>query len=192
MLGKKENSGNAKGRSEKGGTVKRGLFVGRFQPYHLGHHNALKNALLQVNEMVIVVGSPKESFQPQNPFTAGERLEMISAALREDGIFAKCYIIPVDDILEYALWTARIKSYCPAFAIVFTNNPLVRELFEADGYRVEKLVSNNSRLDSTKVRSCILKGESLKGLVPEAVEEFLEAINAKKRAESIVADEVKQ
>ncbi len=175
-----------------GFALKRGLFVGRFQPYHLGHHNALKNALAKVDEMVIVVGSAKESFQGQNPFTAGERIEMISEALREENLFEKCYIVPVDDISEYALWSQRIKSYCPKFEIVFTNNPLVKELFEADGYKVEKLVSNAKTLDSTKVRKKIMEGGGLGGLVPKSVEAFLKKINARKRIESILKDEVKQ
>lgn len=176
----------------RGKKMKRGLFVGRFQPYHTGHHNALRNAFAKVDEMVIVVGSARESFQPQNPFTAGERIEMISSALKEDGLFSKCYIIAVDDISEYALWTQRIKSYCPHFDIVFTNNPLVKELFEADGYKVEKLVSNNKSIDSTKVREKIMKGEGIAEMVPKAVEAFLEKNGARKRIESILKDEEKQ
>jgi nicotinamide-nucleotide adenylyltransferase len=172
--------------------MKRGLFVGRFQPYHLGHHNALKNALKQVDEMVIVVGSAKESFQKENPFTAGERVEMIGLALKEDKIFEKCYIICVDDISEYALWTQRIRAYCPSFDLVFTNNPLVKELFETDGTKVQKLISNNAKIDSTKIREKILKGKNISKYVPNAVEKFLKKINAKKRIESIMKDEIKQ
>ncbi|MEK6957791.1 MAG: nicotinamide-nucleotide adenylyltransferase [archaeon] len=172
--------------------MKRGLFVGRFQPYHLGHHNALLNALKEVDEMAIVVGSARESFQEKNPFTAGERIEMIGVAMQEEKIFGKCYIIAVDDVSEYALWAQRIKSYCPKFDIVFTNNPLVKELFEADNYKVKKLVSNNAHIDSTAVRQKILKGESLEKLVPKSVEKFLKQINAKKRIESIISDEIKQ
>lgn len=176
----------------KNANPKRGLFVGRFQPYHMGHHNALKNALKSVDEMIIVVGSAKESFQPQNPFTSGERIEMIGLALKEDKMFDKCYILGVDDISEYALWAQRIRSYSPKFDIVFTNNPLVKELFEADGYSVEKLVSNSKNIDSTAVREKILMGEKLSGIVPLAVENYLKQINAKKRIESILQDEVKQ
>ena len=166
--------------------------MGRFQPYHLGHHNALLNSLKSVNEMVIVVGSSKESFQPENPFTAGERIEMISEALRESKIYGKCFIIPVDDIKEYALWTQRIKSFSPNFGVVFTNNPLVKELFEADGYKVEKMVSNSKHIESTSVREKIMKGGSLADLVPASVENYLKKINARKRINSILEDEVKQ
>ncbi len=179
-------------KTNAGKNPKRGLFVGRFQPYHTGHHNALKNALHEVDEMIIVVGSARESFLPQNPFTAGERIEMISAALKEDGIFEKCYIIAVDDISEYALWAQRIKSYCPRFDIVFTNNPLVKELFEADGYLVRKLVSQNGHIDSTKVRKKIMDGKNISGMVPKSVDAFLGKIGAQKRIRSILQDEEKQ
>ena len=172
--------------------MKRGLFVGRFQPYHLGHHNALLNALKDVGEMIIVIGSSKESFQHDNPFTAGERMEMIGLALKESKTFAKCYIVPVEDIKEYALWTQRIKSFCPSFDIVFTNNPLVKELFEADGHKVKRLVSNHREIDSTTVRTRILEGKSLRGIIPKSVENYLKKINAKRRLQSILEDEVKQ
>ncbi|VVB99521.1 Nicotinamide-nucleotide adenylyltransferase [uncultured archaeon] len=172
--------------------MKRGLFVGRFQPYHSGHHNALKNALKEVDEMVIVVGSAKESFQLENPFTSGERIEMTGLALKEDKIFDKCYIVAVDDISEFALWTQRIRAYCPKFDVVYTNNPLVKELFEADHCPVKKLVSNSSEIDSTRIRENIAIGESISGMVPKAVEKFLEKIDARKRILSITQDEVKQ
>ncbi|MCR4335374.1 MAG: nicotinamide-nucleotide adenylyltransferase [archaeon] len=172
--------------------MKRGLFVGRFQPYHTGHHQALLNGLKKVDEMIIVIGSSKESFQPENPFTAGERIEMISEALKESKIYEKCFIIPVEDIKEYALWTQRIKSFCPNFDIVFSNNPLVKELFEADGYKVEKMVSDNGHIDSTKVRKKILNKKSLSDVLPKSVETYLKKINAQKRIKSILEDEIKQ
>jgi len=37
--------------------TKRGLFVGRFQPFHKGHLRAVKDILGKVDELVIVVGS---------------------------------------------------------------------------------------------------------------------------------------
>ena len=172
--------------------MKRGLFVGRFQPYHLGHHHALLNALKQVDEMVIVIGSSKESFQEENPFTAGERIEMASVALKESKVFEKCFLVPVEDIKEYALWTQRIKSFCPGFEIVFSNNPLVKELFEADGYKVERSVSNNGDIHSTDVREKILNGQDLSKALPKSVEAYLKKINAQKRIKSILEKEVKQ
>ena len=73
--------------------IKRGLIVGRFQPYHFGHHVAIKKIIDDVDELIIVVGSSKESHSRKNPFTAGERIEMIVTALKNDVIYNKCFII---------------------------------------------------------------------------------------------------
>ena len=66
--------------------VNRGLYVGRFQPFHLGHLDAIKYALKEVDELVIVIGSAQYSHNVNNPFTAGERLVMVRQALLEAGV----------------------------------------------------------------------------------------------------------
>ncbi len=47
--------------------VNRGLYVGRFQPFHLGHLDAIKYALKEVDELVIVIGSAQYSHNSQQP-----------------------------------------------------------------------------------------------------------------------------
>ncbi|MBP1357507.1 MAG: adenylyltransferase/cytidyltransferase family protein, partial [Sulfolobus sp.] len=39
----------------------RGLYPGRFQPFHLGHLSVIKWALERVNELIILIGSAQES-----------------------------------------------------------------------------------------------------------------------------------
>ena len=60
-----------------------GLYVGRFQPFHLGHLEAVRYILTQVDDLVIVVGSAQHSHTMEDPFTGGERITMIRLALRE-------------------------------------------------------------------------------------------------------------
>jgi len=75
---------------------KRALFVGRFQPFHNGHLHAVKSILGDADELVVVVGSAQMSHEPDNPFTAGERLEMIKYALDSAGIDRRRYmLIPI-------------------------------------------------------------------------------------------------
>ena len=57
----------------------RALFVGRFQPFHYGHLHAIEKILEECDELVLVVGSAQMSHEHDNPFTAGERIEMIRA-----------------------------------------------------------------------------------------------------------------
>jgi nicotinamide-nucleotide adenylyltransferase len=72
--------------------MRRGLYLGRFQPYHLGHHEVLKQIAREVDEIVVGIGSAQKSHEKENPFTAGERVLMVSRALEEFDI--KHYVIP--------------------------------------------------------------------------------------------------
>lgn len=170
----------------------RALIVGRFQPYHLGHHNAVKNILKEADELVIVIGSADNSYSLENPFTAGERTEMIAQSLRSDGLYENCFIVTVADVNENSLWTTKIISYCPRFDIVYTNNPLVKQLFENAGFKTKKMVSNFKEIDGVKVRKQLIEGKAWKELVPKKVAQFLETIKSKERLNAIIQKEEKE
>ncbi len=76
----------------------RAFFVGRFQPYHLGHHEVIRSILREVDELIIGIGSAQESHSLENPFTAGERVLMIDKAVEEPKkemrLDKKAYLIP--------------------------------------------------------------------------------------------------
>ena len=72
--------------------MKRGLYVGRFQPYHNGHNSVIERIADEVDELIIGIGSAEISHDLRHPFTAGERVLMISRALKN--IRIPVYIIP--------------------------------------------------------------------------------------------------
>ena len=76
-----------------------GFLIGRFQPFHLGHLEAIKFALSKVEHLHVGIGSSNKSHQERNPFTADERKEMILLSI-EDDIAKRIsihYIPDVDD-----------------------------------------------------------------------------------------------
>ena len=114
--------------------MKRGLYDGRFQPYHNGHNSVIERIADEVDELIIGIGSAEISHDLRHPFTAGERVLMISRALKN--IRIPVYIIPLEDVKRNALWVAHVKSMTPPFDVVYTSNPLVIELFREAGIRV--------------------------------------------------------
>lgn len=52
---------------------KKGLFIGRFQPFHLGHISAIKQGLEVAEKLVLVIGSANRNFDLVNPLTFFER-----------------------------------------------------------------------------------------------------------------------
>ena len=163
--------------------VTRGLYVGRFQPFHLGHLEAIKEVLSDVEELVIVIGSAQYSHNIKNPFTAGERLVMICRALKEAGIdSSRLWVVPVPDVHLHMLWVAALEGYTPRFNIVYSNEPLTRRLFMEAGYKVKKIRFFERKLyTSTLVREKMLKGESWTTLVPKSIADFINEIDGVNR-----------
>jgi len=162
---------------------KRGLFVGRFQPFHKGHLEAVKDALKEVDELVIVVGSAQYSHRIDNPFTVGERTTMIRKALDEAEIPAsRWWIIPVPDVHIHMVWVAEVVGYTPKFDVVYANEPLTRRLFLEAGYKVKPVPFHRREVYSaTEIREKMLSGRGWKALVPRSVAQFIEEIGGVQR-----------
>lgn len=164
----------------------RGLFIGRFQPYHLGHHEVVKRILNEVDELIIGIGSAQESHTLENPFTAGERIMMISRAIEELKTNKKVYIIPLEDIYRNSLWVSHVCSMTPHFDVVYTNNPLVHRLFAEANFKVVKTgLVNRQEYHGTEIRRKMLEGEDWESFVPKSVAEVIKEIRGIERIREI-------
>lgn len=164
-----------------------GLYVGRFQPFHMGHLKAMEYILKRVDEAIVVVGSAQYSHTSRDPFTAGERIAAIRLALDEAGFDRSRYmIIPVPDVGVHGIWVAHLISYVPKFDVCFTNEPLTSRLFREAGLRVEGIpLFDRGIYSAREIRKRILKGEDWKGLVPASVADFMESIGGIQRIRDI-------
>ncbi|MFA6528268.1 MAG: nicotinamide-nucleotide adenylyltransferase [Candidatus Gracilibacteria bacterium] len=165
-----------------------GLFIGRFQPFHLGHLDALKQALAENDRVIIGVGSAEENYTEDNPFTAGERFEMIESALSQEKIAREKYIIiPIRNIQNFSLWASHVKLLCPTFETLYTGSHMVKELFarHAPDIKIRDL-KFNKKICATEIRTQILKGnKSWEKLVPKAITEYLKKHKAQARLKDI-------
>jgi nicotinamide-nucleotide adenylyltransferase len=159
--------------------AKRGLYIGRFQPFHSGHLNAIRDALKEVKELVIVIGSAQYSHNIANPFTAGERLVMIREALEEDEIdCSRVWIVPVPDVHLHMMWVSAVEGYTPHFDVVYSNEPLTRRLFTEAGYKVKPIpFFQRKRYSSTNIREKMLVNDEWEAFVPKSVARFIKDID---------------
>ncbi|WP_027816479.1 bifunctional nicotinamide-nucleotide adenylyltransferase/Nudix hydroxylase [Paraburkholderia bannensis] len=72
------------------------IFIGRFQPPHLGHLDVLRRALSQATRVCILIGSTDRPRTIKDPFSYEERRQMILALLDEDER-KRIVIAPVQD-----------------------------------------------------------------------------------------------
>ncbi|HYK92710.1 MAG TPA: nicotinamide-nucleotide adenylyltransferase [Thermoplasmata archaeon] len=169
--------------------MERGLLVGRFQPFHRGHL-AVVSAIRSSRPhapLLLGIGSAQESYTAENPFTAGERTEMVERALREARIDG-CHAVPVVDIQRHALWVAHLESLLPPFDRIYTNNPLTRLLFERAGYTVESpALVDRGRMEGAQIRARMARGEEWRDRVPPAVATYLDEIHGPDRVRMLLA-----
>ncbi len=166
----------------------RGLYIGRFQPYHLGHQAVIQKIAEDVDEILIVIGSAQESHTPKNPFTAGERMDMIYTALQ--ALRERCYVIPLQDIKRNAVWVSHLKSMVPKFDLVYSNNPLVVQLFTEAGIEVrESPMYSRNVYSGTVIRKLMLEGGDWRALVPAPVASLVEDIKGVERLVNVSRDD---
>lgn len=164
--------------------VNNSLLLGRFQPFHKGHLDAVKQIFERFPSdfLFLGLGSMDADFHPQNPFTASERIAMIFATLDEAGISRDRYnIFSIPDIHRNALYPAFVVNLLPPFSRLFSGSPLLRQIFlEQSTLEVHSLESR-VEISATLIREKIKKEEDISNLVPSAVSSFLSGINARER-----------
>jgi nicotinamide-nucleotide adenylyltransferase len=163
--------------------LKRALFIGRFQPFHRGHLRAVQHIFSRAGFLYVAVGSAQKSHELDNPFTSGERLMMIKAALDDAGIDCRRWlVVPVPDAVAHAVWTASIDALVPRYDVVFSNDPLTLRLFRERRVRAEPVpLHNRTVYQATEIRRRMQEGASWRRLVPPAVARLLEEFQAEQR-----------
>jgi bifunctional NMN adenylyltransferase/nudix hydrolase len=85
------------------------ICIGRFQPFHLAHAAMLSQALALASQVVVVLGSAFQARTPKNPFTWGERAEMIRAHFNEQDQ-ARLRFLPMRDVYDQARWARAVQQ----------------------------------------------------------------------------------
>lgn len=85
-------------------------FIGRFQPFHLGHRHVIATALARARHVIVLIGSPNVARSVKNPFTAAERAEMIAAVFPAETAAGRLLVQPVDDhAYNDTAWVAAVQ-----------------------------------------------------------------------------------
>ena len=163
-----------------------GLFIGRFQPFHLGHLDAIKFALSNVENLWIGIGSSNKSNEKRNPFTADERKEMIISSL-DDATMKRIQIYYIPDVDDHEKWTYHIDSIVPKYDTVFSNDGFTQTLYQKRGIKVIPVaLTERENLSGTNIREKIAMGKTWEEFVPEGTKKILLKIDAERRLSKIL------
>jgi nicotinamide-nucleotide adenylyltransferase len=167
------------------------LFIGRFQPFHLGHLSVIKKAVAENDRVFIGIGSSEANYLPANPFTCSERFQMIEAALDAEKIPREKYeIVTIRNIDNFALWVRHLELYIPPFDRVYTGSDAVKYLFEEENRNSKTMheiisVKKDLAVSGTKIRSLMLESGQWEILVPPSVAELINTWNGSTRLKAV-------
>lgn len=161
------------------------LYIGRFQPFHIGHLKILQKLTKKYDEIIIGIGSSQYSNTIENPFTLEERKLMINKSLEEIDI-NNYKIIELPDIHNYPKWVSHVVSIVSDFDVVISNSTLTKRLFSERGYIVkETQMFNRKEYSGEEIRKRIINNENWKNALPKAVYEIIVSINGVSRLKKI-------
>jgi nicotinamide-nucleotide adenylyltransferase len=171
----------------------RGFYIGRFQPYHDGHHAMVEYIAGEVDELVLGIGSADDSHTRHDPFTAGERMMMVTKAVRElernEGLVT--YVVPLEDLDRHSVWVSHVQSMSPSFDVAYSNNPLVVRLFEEAGIEVrQSRMFDRERLEGSDIRERMIDGDDWRDSVPAPVVDVIEEVNGIQRIRMVAEEDV--
>lgn len=145
--------------------IETAVFIGRFQPFHKGHHKTVEKYKEEFETLKIVVGSSNKSRTKKNPLKFEERKKLIE----------ECHqlkIIPLEDEDRgeegYKDWTKKLVKKTNA-DVVITRNNLVQELIKkyTDARIQKQKLYMPKKCSGTKIRKKIRQGKEWQNLVPE-------------------------
>ncbi|MFO7793728.1 MAG: adenylyltransferase/cytidyltransferase family protein [Candidatus Nanohaloarchaea archaeon] len=156
-------------------------FLGRFQPFHLGHYNVVDEEKDNYEDFTVIVGSPERSRTERNPLTFEERKNLIKAC------FPEVKGIGIEDTeekpqesdpetSENQKWAEEFKE--KGFDVIISGNDKVKEIIEKHtDIQVERPEMFSERIYSgTEVRRRINSGEEWRYLTPKCSHEVLEGL----------------
>lgn len=161
------------------------VFIGRFQPFHLGHLAVLKQC--ETSKVIIGIGSSQYHHTVQNPFTFKERKKMIQLTLKNTPNFNLKYdIYPVSDIHDPPHWVDHVKKILPPFSTVLTNNDFTADLFKAKGYTVIRSgLIHREQYKGEEIRKRMIHNDPWEDFVPLSVATYLHEIKAEQRIQQL-------
>ncbi|MCS5528206.1 MAG: nicotinamide-nucleotide adenylyltransferase [Nitrosopumilus sp.] len=162
-----------------------GLLIGRFQPFHLGHLEALQFALSKVDKLWVGLGSSNKPMEKNNPFSAEERKKMILSSI-DDSMKNKISIYFIPDLDNHVKWIEKIDTIVPKFDIVFSNDPLTDHLYSKRTIDVISIpFLNRDMLSGTNIRNLIISDQKWENFVPEGTKNFLINSSVKERLKNL-------
>ena len=164
--------------------MKKGLLLGRFQPFHLGHLRLIEAVKGDNLELMICIGSAQKGRTKDNPFTTEERRIMVEAVVSR--LDCKYQIYEIPDVNNNNLYVSHLETFVPEFDTVYSGNSLVLKLFKAAGYRtVMPEMINREVWEGAAIRQAMTEGDEWETAVPLQIVDIIRDLNGIEKLQNL-------
>lgn len=140
-----------------------GLFLGRFQPFHIGHLDGIKGLERDCEMVKIAIGSSNKKNLPNNPLSFEQRERYIRAILEKE-LTKKFEIYAIPDVPgDDHNWFLNFKKIVGELDTIYSGNPEAQKNLIAHG---QKIVPQE--------RTCSISGSEIRQLIRLRNPKFLE------------------
>lgn len=149
---------------------KRGLIIGRFQGFHIGHAYMIDKALELCDYVTIFIGSAQESGTKRNPFSYNMRANIITLNYREAIENGRLRLLPLRDIGagDNAIWGTYVMNKYREYEggapdVIISGNDKERLRWltpDIAPNTAELMISRNDvKISATELRAAIVNGD---------------------------------
>lgn len=175
------------------------VFIGRFQPFHNGHLNVIRNALEHAERVLIIVGSSNVARSSRNPFTYPERSLIIAEALNAAGLRDRVFIRPARDFpYDLQAWLGEIQNVVREAGGILDNRIcLTGHIRDMSSFYLRKFpqwsylpAEGDTSIHGTAIRKPWLENATVFGRsdIPEPVSRFLTGFRTAEAFEQLRAE----
>ncbi|MBE9196087.1 bifunctional nicotinamide-nucleotide adenylyltransferase/Nudix hydroxylase [Synechocystis sp. LEGE 06083] len=169
---------------------KYGIYIGRFQPFHLGHLRTLKLALEKAEQVILILGSHRVAADTRNPWRSEERIAMIQACLSPEILLRVHFLAVRDWLYSDNLWLAAVQQQVLEITAVCDSVVILGHRKDSSSYYLNLFpqwdyleTGHYSDLSSTAIRAAYFKDEKSNYLnkIPPAIADYLQTFQNSER-----------
>lgn len=146
-----------------------GLYIGRFQPLHMGHYDVIDRMIDECDTVIIAVGSAQEYGTERNPFSYGLRASLIFKSF--SWAYPGIIIIPVPDREhpandpswgDYLLNTVKTYTGLTPDVIYEGKEDERTHWYDNHNISIVSIARSIMPISATEVRRALLDGDKYK------------------------------
>ncbi len=144
------------------------VFIGRFQPFHSGHLDVVKNGLSLAEKLIIVVGSSNAAPTIKNPFSFEERQEIIRLFFTKEEN-ERIHVVPVRDYFNVEnFWLTDVQQKVYSIVNRAASIALLGQYKDNSSYYLKMFpqwdfqsMNSSAQLNATDIREALFKDSSV-------------------------------